>query len=109
MLSENDKLFLERWERERGPESTFSRKLLAGLPMAALLTLPILLFVMMVYLFLPDWYAKVSNTSGATFVVVFIALLVAIVFIAYFRMHFRWEMNEQHYHELKAKLKNQPE
>lgn len=109
MLSENDLQFIERWEKERGPESTFSRKLLAGLPMAALFCLPILLFIMMVYLFLPDWYAKISNTSGATFVVVVIALMIAILFIAYFRMHFRWEMNEQHYLELKAKLKNQPE
>lgn len=94
---------MERWEKERAYESTFSRKLMAGLPMATIFCMPILLFVMMVYMFLPEWYAKVTNATGATFVVVIVALLIATVFMAYFRMHFRWEMNEQLYMELKAK------
>lgn len=103
MLSEKEISFLHYWEKVRESENTFSRKLIAGLPMATLFCLPVLLFVILVYLFLPDWFAKVSNTSGATYVVVLVALVIATLFMAYFRMHFRWEMNEQKYLELKAK------
>lgn len=105
MLSEKETSFIQYWEKVRDHENTFSRKLIAGLPMATLFCMPVLLFVMLVYIFLPDWFAKVSNTNSSTYVVVFLALLIATVFIAYFRMHFRWEMNEQKYLELKAKQK----
>lgn len=94
------------WEDVRESENKFSRKILAGLPMATLFCMPVILFVILVNIFLPDWFAKVSNTNGATYVVVLIALLIATLFIAYFRMHFRWEMNEQKYLELKAKQKS---
>lgn len=73
--------------------------------MAFLFGLPILLLVLCVYLFLPEWYTKISKTSSATFVVVVIAVLIAIVFYAFVRMHFKWEMNDQQYKEIKAKEK----
>jgi uncharacterized membrane protein len=103
MLSEKDLAFIQYWESVRSYENTFLRKITAGLPMAIIFCAPILLFVISVYLFLPEWFAKVSNANAGTYVVVLIALIIASLFIAYFRMHFRWEMNEQHYLELKAK------
>ena len=33
-----------------------------------------------------------------------IAVIVCIVFFSYFRMQYKWEMNEQHYLELKNKM-----
>ena len=58
---------------------------------------------MVVYLFFPDWYTKISGTTPWTFIVVLIAVIIAILFFSYFRMHFKWEMNEQAYLELKYK------
>ncbi len=105
MLSEKQQEFLLYWESAREKESTFARKILGGLPMAIMFGLPIILFVLAIYLFFPDWYMKVSNTTSGTFVVTVIAVFIAILFFAYFRMHFKWEMNDQLYKELKYKQK----
>ena len=73
--------------------------------MACLFGLPILLLIACVYLFLPEWYTKISKTSPATFLVVTIAVFLAVFFYAFVRMHSKWEMNEQLYKELKFKEK----
>jgi len=78
--------------------------------MAIVFGLPIILFVLVVYLWFPDWYAKISGSSAGSFMMAVIAVLICILFFsyfrmhfkwAYFRMHFKWEMNEQLYLELK--------
>lgn len=107
MLTEQEKRFVSHWEKVRQQENTFLRKLLGGLPFAILFSFPILLFVLCVYLFLPDWYAKVSDTGPSSMVAVVVAVLLITVFFAYFRMHFKWEMNEQLYLELRHKLKKE--
>jgi len=103
MLSEKEKQFMVRWEKVREKERTVSEKIRNGLPMAVIFSLPILLFIFSVRIFLPDWYTKISNTGSGTFVAIIIALLLCILFFAYFRMQYKWEMNEQLYTELKNK------
>jgi membrane protein YdbS with pleckstrin-like domain len=103
MLSEKEKQFLLYWEAERDKQNTVSSKILNGLPMAIIFSLPVFLAIFAVYFLFPDWYTKISNTSSGTFVTVFIAVLLCIFFFSYFRMHYKWEMNEQLYHELKKR------
>lgn len=103
MLSDKDRSFIQYWEKEREAQSSISSKLLGGLPMAAMFALPIILFILVVYLWFPDWYTKISGTSTGSFIMVIVAVLILILFFAYFRMHFKWEMNEQLYTELKIK------
>lgn len=91
------------WEKERERRNTVSDKILSGLPMAMMFSLPIILLIFVVYLFFPEWYTKISGTSPGTFVTVVIAVLISTVFFSYFRMHYKWEMNEQLYRELKNK------
>lgn len=105
MLSREQSGFIQYWEANRQRYSSFSSKISRGLPFAVIFFIPILLFVGIVYLFFPEWYAKVSDTSTASLIVAFIAVFIAILFFAYFRMHFKWEMNEQLYHELLYKQK----
>ena len=105
MLTDDETRFLQYWEKHKDLHSTFSSKLLRGLPMACVFGLPILLLILSVYLFLPEWYTKISKTSSATFLVVVIAVVIAIIFYAFIRMHFKWEINEQQYKELKYKEK----
>lgn len=107
MLSEKDKEFITYWEAERERQSTFSSKLLRGLPMAMVFGFPIVLFVVVVNLFFPEWYTRISNTSSGTFVTIVLAVIICIVFFSYFRMHYKWEMNEQLYQELKQKQSQQ--
>jgi hypothetical protein len=103
MLSEKDIQFLRYWERVRESENTFTSKLTRGLPMAILFGLPIILSVVVIRLFAPDWYMKISQTSPGAFITIIIAMSLIIVFYAYFRMQYKWEMNEQLYQEKKNK------
>ncbi|HMU09390.1 MAG TPA: hypothetical protein PKC54_05245 [Ferruginibacter sp.] len=103
MITEKDRQFIVYWERERTKLNTVKAKLLNGLPMAVLFSLPVLLLLFVVQVFLPEWYTRISNTSGGTFIAIVVALFISIVFFAYFRMHYKWEMNEQLYLELKSK------
>ncbi|RYY50388.1 MAG: hypothetical protein EOO06_04010 [Chitinophagaceae bacterium] len=107
MLTEKEIAFLEYWEREREAQSSFTSKLLRGLPMAIMFGMPIILFIIVVYLWFPDWYMKISGTSAGSFITVFIAVFLCILFFSYFRMHFKWEMNEQFYTELKIKQRKE--
>lgn len=103
MISEKDIAFLRYWERVRDSESTFMSKLSRGLPMAFLFGLPILLSVVVVRLLMPNYYIKMSQTSPGAFITVIIAIFIIIAFYAFFRMQYKWEMNEQLYQELKYK------
>ena len=110
MLSEKDRKFLLRWEKERESQNTVLSKIAGGLPMAMLFSLPILMFIFVVYIFFPEWYTKISATSQGTFITIIIAVLLCTLFFSYFRMHYKWEMNEQLYLELKKKQeKEEPE
>lgn len=103
MISEKDIKFLRYWEKVRDSENTFTRKVLGGLPMAILFGLPIILSVVVVRLLMPDFYYKISKTSPGAFLTVIIATIIIVVFYAFFRMQFKWEMNEQLYEEIKFK------
>ncbi len=103
MINEEQEKFITFWAEHRDEYNKSWSKLVRGLPMALMFGLPILLLLFVVYLFIPDWYYKISKTSSQAFVVVIIAVSIAVVFYAFVRMHFKWEMNEQLYKELKQK------
>jgi len=121
MLSEKDKAFIRRWEAVRETESTFRHKFVAGLPMAFLFGLPVLLFFAVVKIFFPSWFSTATHRSTEIVVpemtqrfmslsagdvaMAFIAVVITVLFFSYFRMHYNWENNEQLYRELKSKEK----
>ncbi|MEP7108832.1 MAG: hypothetical protein ABI760_12640 [Ferruginibacter sp.] len=105
MLSEKEVAFLRYWELNRETENTFISKLTRGFPMALLFGLPIILLVIFVRIFIPDWYMKISATSPGMFLTALIAITGVVIFYAYFRMQYKWELNEQLYKELKSKEK----
>ena len=121
MLTEKDIQFIARWERVREQESTFSHKFLSGLPMASVFGLPVLFFLGSVRIFFPSWFTtathksndivvpgmseKFMKLSSGDITMVLIAVVIVILFFSYFRMHYKWEMNEQLYKELKSKEK----
>jgi hypothetical protein len=107
MISEKEIEFLRYWEHHREIESTFTSKLTRGFPMALLFGLPIILSVIVVRIFFPDWFMKISQTSSGTFITVIIAMFIVVLFYSFFRMQYKWEMNEQLYKELKSKENKQ--
>lgn len=108
MLSAKDKEFIAYWEKERERHNSVPARLIAGLPMAILFCIPILLLITAVYLFLPEWYTRVSNSMAGAMTTIVIALIICILFFSYFRVQYKWEMNEQLYKELKQKAAKTP-
>jgi hypothetical protein len=103
MLNKTQLQFIQRWEGAREREGTFRFKLLAGLPFASLFAFPILLSMPAVYLFVPSWYTKVSKMQPGTIPTIIIAVLLITVLFGFFRMHYKWEQNEELYQLLKSK------
>ncbi|MBC7535716.1 MAG: hypothetical protein H7258_08495 [Ferruginibacter sp.] len=105
MLSEKELKFLQDWELKRVKESSFVSKLTRGLPMAFMFGLPMLFSIAFVYFFSPEWYTKISQRAAGSSGMILISVFLFILFFSYFRMHFKWEMNEQLYEELKSRQK----
>ena len=103
MLSQKEIEFVNHWKTVRVEHSSFSSKMKRGLPMAILFSMPIIFSIAAVYFFSPEWYTKVGQKASSSFSPIFIAVFICILFFAYFRMHFKWEMNEQLYQELIAR------
>ena len=98
MLTKDEKLFLEYWEKNRDKEKRFMRQLAGGLPVGLVFALPVLIVVIF-----HNWYKTMTYISGSQIIVIIIGVLGVAVFFAIFRMKFKWENNEQLYKELKFK------
>src|SRR4051812_15655689 len=103
MFSEKEIAFMRHWEIVRERESRFMSKLGRGLPMAMLFGFPIILSLTAVYILSPEWYTKISQAAAGSVGTLMVAVIIIILFFSYFRMHFKWEMNEQLYTELKSR------
>jgi predicted membrane channel-forming protein YqfA (hemolysin III family) len=100
MLTPKEEAFIAYWQKNRTKQNTTFNKLLGGLPMAIIFVLPIILLVLGIWLFVPEWYTKISKTSPAMFLTALFALFCVVLFYSFFRMQYKWEMNEQLYQEL---------
>jgi hypothetical protein len=106
MLNPAEIKFIHHWQSVREEYSTTKSKFIRGLPMAMLFSFPIIISIMLVYMFSPEWYTKISNSATGASWMILIAVLLIIFFFAFARMHFKWEMNEQLYQELLHKKEN---
>ena len=99
-LSEAEKQqYIEYWEKNRLREKKFLNQLLIGLPLGILFAAPVLLNLF------SRWYKRADMQANAQMnpVVLLIAMLLIIVFIAIFSRKHTWEMKEQQYREFIAK------
>ena len=100
MITDQEKLFIDYWAKNRDKQKRSFYQLAIGLPVGLVFALPILLSVLF-----HDWYKRMSFISNSQITVIMIGILGIIVFFALFRMKFKWEANEQLYKELKYKSK----
>ena len=100
MITENEKEFLDWWEKNREAESKFSHKLLYGSPWGLIFALPVLLAVIF-----NDWYKNMIPISPTQVILISIVVLAIAIFYALFKMQVKWESNDQLYKELKLKEK----
>ena len=101
MLTEEEKRFVEYWEARRHSEKKVLKQWLVGLPLGMAIGVPIFIN------FLSGWYKKAdvvanSRISNGTFnpLVLIIAVLLIISFMAVFSKRHKWDMNEQRYLEI---------
>ena len=105
MLSDSEERFISHWKKVRIPYSTTSSKFKRGLPMALIFGGSLFLSLVAVYFLSPEWYTKISQRANSSVFAIIIGLFLSVLFFAYFKMHFKWEMDEQLFNELNAKQK----
>ncbi|MDQ6842948.1 MAG: hypothetical protein M3Z92_01150 [Bacteroidota bacterium] len=98
MLTKDEKLFIEYWEKNKDKQKYFLYQLASGLPYGLVFALPVL-----VALIFHSWYKSMIYISGSQVIVIVIGVFIVAIFFAVFRMKFKWEQNEQMYKELKFK------
>lgn len=98
MLTKDERLFIEYWEKNRDNEKRFFRQLTYGSPWGLVFALPVLVAVIF-----HDWYKNMIPISKSLLILIIITVLCIAVFYSLFRMRFKWEANEQFYKELKFK------
>lgn len=105
MISEQEKMFLRYWEANRLKEKRITKQLLIGLPVGMLFGLPII-FMLFSGKF---WYkrADMEANSHLNPLVLMVAVIIIIVFVAVFYKRHQWEMKEQQYLEIKARQDTQ--
>jgi hypothetical protein len=97
MLTQNEKNFIVYWERNRVRKKKVLKQLSVGLPLGVLLVSAICIN------FFSGWDKRaqmIINTDPSLILVIIVASLLIVVFIAIFSARHNWDLNEQRYKEL---------
>ena len=100
MLTEDEKKFVAYWEKNRDGRKKLLKQLAIGLPASVLIVVAI--FVN----FFSGWYKRaemVLRSQTSLILVLIVAALLIVTFIAIFSARHQWDMNEQLYREFLAK------
>ena len=100
MLNEEEKNFIEYWEYNRLRKRKVLKQLSVGLPLGVLIVSAIFIN------FFSGWDKRaqmVINTDPSLILILIIASLLIVVFIAIFSVRHKWDLNEQRYKELIAR------
>jgi O-antigen/teichoic acid export membrane protein len=101
MLTQQEKDFITYWEQNRQKQKKTFRQFLVGIPIGLLFAIPIVIN------FVSGWYKRaemeVNDPDDFNPLVLMIALLLIVAFVAIFSKYHQWEMREQRYRELIAK------
>jgi hypothetical protein len=100
MLNDEEKNFIEYWEYHRLKKRKVVKQLSVGLPLGVVIVAAIFIN------FFSGWDKRaqmVINTDPSVILIVIIACLLIVLFIAIFSVRHRWDLNEQRYKELLAR------
>lgn len=106
MVTEEERRFLVYWEQNRLKEKKTIRQWFIGLPIGLLFAVPIIIN------FSSGWYKRATmwsraHTSNSGTIVIVVAILLITSFVAIFYKRHRWDMYEQQYLEIRAKIKSE--
>ena len=99
-MTEDEKKFMAWWELNRDKQKKLVRQWFVGLPIGLIFVIPIIINLS------SGWYKRADmevNSQQLNPVVLLVAMIVIISFIAVFYKRHQWDMDEQRYKEMKAK------
>ncbi|HXB44927.1 MAG TPA: hypothetical protein VNV85_12755 [Puia sp.] len=105
MLTQQEKNFIDYWQRNRGKQKRTFVQFLIGIPLGLLFAIPICVN------FFSGWYKRARMMTGTTDfnpLVLMIAMIIIVAFVAIFSKKHQWDMREQQYKELVAKQAKEP-
>ena len=97
MLTQEEKDFIDYWERNRDRQKKMIWQFLVGIPVGLLIAVPIAIN------FISGWNkraAMLANSGGLTLL---LALVLIVVFTAVFSQRHKWDQLDQRYRELIAR------
>jgi len=100
VMTEEERTFIKYWSENRERQKRFFRQLAIGLPVGMLFGLALFINVA------AGWYKRAAMVLNADphykslLLVLMIAVILIIVFVAVFSVKVKWERNEQRYREL---------
>jgi uncharacterized membrane protein len=100
MLTKQEEEFVRYWSVQRLKKKQFLRKFSIGLPLGVFIVAALIIN------FFSGWYERADmeiRSDGSVIIVVLIAAVAIVVFIALFAVRHKWDQNELHYHELLRK------
>lgn len=103
MLTDQEKTFIEYWEKNRLKKKKVIKQLALGLPLSTAIIIAIFIN------FFSGWYPKADmemRKYPSTIIVMVIAAMLIVVFITVFSVKHKWDLNEQYYRELLNKKDN---
>jgi FtsH-binding integral membrane protein len=104
MLTEDEEKFVVYWENNRFRRKKLLKQLAIGLPISVAIVIAIFIN------FFSGWYKRADmmiRSQTSLILVLVIAALLIVVFVAVFSAKHQWDLNEQRYKEFLAK-KEQP-
>lgn len=100
MLTKDEELFIQYWEKNRDRQRKLVRQFLVGIPLGLLIVIPTVISLT------SGWYKRAeveANSADFNPMVLFVALLLIVGFGSIFYSRWRWDQYEQRYRELLAK------
>ncbi|WP_018628217.1 hypothetical protein [Niabella aurantiaca] len=100
MYTKEEEAFIKYWEANRLKKKRSVKNLLIGTPFG------ILLMIGTFINFFSGWYKKAAmqaNADPSLFLILLIAGIIIVAFIAVFSSYHRWDINENHYKSLLAR------
>jgi hypothetical protein len=97
MLTREEETFIAWWDANRNRQKKIRNRWFIALPSGLMFGLPVLLNVF------SGWNKRVQAITGGQMMVVIVAILGIVAFMAVFSVQHKWEMREQQYRELMHK------
>jgi hypothetical protein len=100
MLTQEEKEFIDYWQRNRDKQKRTFKQFLIGIPVGLLFAVPICIN------FFSGWYKRAAmmvSTPDFNPLVLIVAMIVIIAFVAVFSKQHQWDIHEQQYRELLSK------